>query len=313
MSKTFKLAALAALCAASAAQAGVAFDANIEFDTTYTDARDKPATKASTDLGGRVEINANAELARNGDYFVNGRASLIVPVNGDQTVNGQNNNLNNVHMDDAWLQFGNSNVDFKLGRFEAVDLFPLGMDTVVMPADGTGYRANVLRGRITDGRFHGALGFNAAPGLRFEVGMVAEKAGDTNPSGLRPAVVYNTGDLTLRAGFESLQAHNGGENSTGVGLSAGYALAKDTSLNLNYARNEKLDASSTGANIVAGALGVGFVNDKTGSNSVNTVYAGYKLPLFGVKGAFVTPALSYSKGDKVDDLVAFRVRLNYAF
>ena len=83
------------LCAASA-QAGVAFDANIEFDTTYTDARDKPATKASTDLGGRVEINANAELARNGDYFVNGRASLIVPVNGDQTVNGQNNNLNNV-------------------------------------------------------------------------------------------------------------------------------------------------------------------------------------------------------------------------
>lgn len=317
MSKTFKLAALAALCAASAAQAGVAFDANIEFDTTYTDARDKPATKASTDLGGRVEINANAELARNGDYFVNGRASLIVPVNGDQSVNGQNNNLNNVHMDDAWLQFGNSQVDFKLGRFEAVDLFPLGMDTVVMPAEATGYRANVLRGRVTDGRFHGALGFNAAPGLRFEVGMVAEKAGNENASGFRPAVVYNSGDLTLRAGFEALQNNgtgaNAGPDSTGLGLSVGYAVAKDTSLNLNYARNEKLDASSTGANIVAGSLGLGFVNDKTGSNSVNTVYAGYKLPLFGVKGAFVTPALSYSKGDKVDDLVAFRVRLNYAF
>lgn len=316
MSKTFKLAALAALCAASAAQAGVAFDANIEFDTTYTDARDKPATKASTDLGGRVEINANAELARNGDYFVNGRASLIVPVNGDSAT-----------MDDAWLQFGNSGADLKIGRFEASDLFPLGMDTVVMPADGTGYRANVLRGRVRNGRFHGALGVNAAPGLRFELGVVADKQDAVvapNPldqakgsaSGIRPTVVYTTGDLTLRAGAESIQSNDDTHlvpNSTGYGLSAGYQLNKDTSLNLNYARNEKLDSSSTGANIVAGALGVGFVNDKTGSNSVNTVYAGYKLPLFGVKGAFVTPALSYSKGDKVDDLVAFRVRLNYAF
>ncbi|MCX7250743.1 MAG: carbohydrate porin [Burkholderiales bacterium] len=305
MSKTFKLAAVAALCAvAAAAHAEVKFDANIEFDTTYTDARSNPVAKSSTDLGGRVELNANAELARNGDYFVNGRASLIVPVNG-----------NEVHMDDAWLQFGSSQVDFKLGRFEAVDLFPLGMDTVVMPADGTGYRANMLRGRVTDGRFHGALGFNAAPGLRFEVGMVAEKAGNENASGFRPAVVYSQGDLTLRAGLEALQnnAVIPGADSTGVGLSVGYALAKDTMINANYAHNNKLDATSVGANAVIGALGLGYVQDKTGSNSVDTVYAAYKLPLLGVKGAFITPALSFSKGDKVDDLVAFRVRLNYQF
>lgn len=318
MSKTFKLAALTVLCAASAAQAGVAFDANIEFDTTYADSRTNPVTKSSTDLGGRVEVNANAELARSGDNFVNGRASLIVPVNGDS-----------VTMDDAWLQFGNSSADLKIGRFEASDLFPLGMDTVVMPADGTGYRANVLRGRVKNGRFHGALSVNAAPGLRFELGVVAEKQGDYagiaaldqakgSASGIRPTVVYNSGDLTLRAGLESIQSNdsklvNPVPNSTGLGLSAGYLLNKDSSLNLNYARNEKLDASSIGANIVTGALGLGFINDKTGSNSVNTVYAGYKLPLLGVKGAFVTPALSYSKGDKVDDLLALRVRLNYAF
>lgn len=258
--------------------------------------------------GGRIEINANAELLRNGDYFVNARGSLIVPVNGDA-----------VKMDDAWLQFGSSVWDLKMGRFEAADLFPVGMDTVVMPANAVGYRANALRGRVTDGRFHGALGFNAAPGLRFEVGMVAEKNDKTTPSGLRPSVVYQTGGLTLRAGLESIQRHDGGQDSTGVGLSVGYVLNKTTSLNLNYARDDKSDASSVGANAVfggvvgQGALGLGWIQDKTGATKADTVYAAYKMPLFGVKNAFITPAISVSNGTLVDNVVAVRVRFNYAF
>ena len=45
-----------------------------------------------------------------------------------------------------------------------------------------------------------------------------------------------------------------------------------------------------------------------------TVYAAYTLPLMGVKGASVTPALSYAKGPTgTDDQLALRVRINYAF
>lgn len=310
MSKTFKLAAVAAVCAAAAAaHAQVAWDANIEFDNTYTASRDKPSTEGSTEIGGRVELNANATIAKSGDNFVNGRATLIVPVNG-----------NEVHMDDAWLQFGNSTADFKLGRFEAADLFPMGMDTVVIPATDAigavagGYRANVLRGRVTDGRFHGALGLNAAPGLRLELGMVAEKAGNTNPSGLRPVAVYSTGPLTVRAGLEAIQSNDPAvKSSTGVGLSAGYELNKTTMINASYAHNNELDATSFGANVVMGMFGLGAVQDKTADKKANTVYAAYKFPLLGVKNAFVTPAISVSNGTDVDNLVAFRVRLNYAF
>ena len=63
--------------------------------------------------------------------------------------------------------------------------------------------------------------------MPISVGMVAEKAGNENASGFRPAVVYSQGDLTLRAGLEALQnnAVIPGADSTGVGLSVGYALA----------------------------------------------------------------------------------------
>ncbi len=296
MSKTFKLAALAALCAAAtAASAGVTFDANFEGDTTNID-----GATDSFNSGGRIEVNANAALLKQGDNFVNARASLLLGLNADSTV------------DDAWIQFGNASVDFKFGRFEAVDLFPVGKDTVLELATGAGYRANVGRGRFKDGQFHGAVGLNAAPGLRFELGLVNYK-GDKEvvERAVRPAVVYNMGDLTLRAGFESFD--KGAGNQTGYGLSAGYALSKEAAVNVSYANSSDLDSSSVGANLVYGPAGIGYVQDKTGATKVNTVYAAYSFPLMGIKGASVTPAISFSSGDDLVDKTALRVRLNYAF
>ena len=302
MSKTFKLAAVAALCAAAAvAHADVKFDANFEGDTTNT--------SAATDTfksGGRIEVNANAELLKQGDNFVNARASLLLGLNADSTV------------DDAWIQFGNSSVDLKIGRFEALDLFPVAKDTVLDPATGAGYRANIGRGRFKDGQFHGALGLNAAPGLRFELGVVNYKDGTPPASGaaeqvVRPAVSYTTGDLTLRAGFESFDMGRGAGTQTGYGLSAGYMLAKDAVVNINYSNSSDLDASSVGANLVYGPAGIGYIKDKTGATTVDTVYAAYSFPLLGVKGAFITPAISVSSGDGVADKTALRVRLNYQF
>ncbi|MEO0003360.1 MAG: hypothetical protein RLZZ22_1052 [Pseudomonadota bacterium] len=298
MSKTFKLAAVAALCAAAAAaHADVKFDANFEGDTTsISKATDSFGT------GGRIEMNVNAELLKQDDNFVNAKATLIAGIGAKST-----------GIDDAWIQFGNSAADFKLGRFEAVDLFPVGKDTVLEMATGAGYRANKVRGRFTDGEFHGAVGLNAAPGLRVELGLMSYKNGAVEKSGVRPAIVYGAGDLTLRAGYESFDLDGLG-NKTGYALSAGYALAKDAAVNANYAKSSDLNSSSFGLNLVYGPAGVGYVQDKTAATTVDTFYAAYSFPLLGVKGASITPAISTSSGGTgVADATALRVRLNYQF
>ena len=296
-------AAAAALVAMGAAHADVSFNANIENDTSYTAAQG--TTASDTSNGGRVEMNVLAALAKNGDNFVNAKGTLLIKHDGTTAV------------DDAWIQFGNAKADLKVGRQEAADLFPLGKDVVVSGANSSasGYRANKLRGRMADGRFHGVLGFNAAPGLRLEVGLVTKK-NYTDPTkqteyGVRPTAVYTTGALTLRAGFESFKTT--GAAKDGYGLSAGYAINSSTNLNVNYAKSSDLNASSTGVNLVAGAAGVGYVQDKTGTAKQNTYYAAYSFPLFDIKGATITPAISHSTSAGVESLNAFRVRLNYAF
>ena len=302
MQSHFRLVAVAAaLAAAGAAQAAVTFDANLEHDVTHKSSQG--ATKGGTSNGGRVELNAKAELAKSGDNFVNAKATLTVPTGGGD----------NVGIDDAWIQFGNSSVDLKLGRQEAADLFPMGKDVVVeAAAGGYGYRTNALRGRIKTGQLHAVAGLNAAPGLRLELGWVAEKSDDaTKAFGVRPTLVYTNGPLTLRAGAESYEVSN--VRYTGSGVSASYALSSDTSVNASYGKNSKLNASSVGVNAVIGAAGVGMVQDKTASNKATTYYAAYSFPLMGIKGASITPAISTSKSTGVDNLTAFKVRLNYAF
>jgi hypothetical protein len=224
-----------------------------------------------------------------------------------------------VGVDDAWIQFGNSSADLKIGRQEAADLFPVGKDVVVESAQNTssvaawGYRANALRGRKGDGQLHAVAGLNAGSGLRVELGLVTEKSDDATKSfGVRPTLVYTTGPLTLRAGVESYKV--GGQSISGTGVSLGYAISSSAALNVNYAKsNAANDPSSFGLNAVFGDAGVGMVQDKTGANKATTYYAAYSFPLLGVKGATITPALSTSKATGVDNLNAFKVRLNYAF
>jgi len=305
MQNVFKLAAVAALCStAIAAHAELALDANLELDTTYTNAVDAPASnvrESDLGMGGRVEFNVGAK-ASNGDAFVAARASLLLKKDGDTGT------------DDMWVQFGNAGMDVKLGRFEAYDLFPVGKDTVVEYAGYTPYQANMLRGRKGSDVVHGALGLNAAAGLRVELGLVYSKE-DGQARGFRPAVSYNNGPLTLRAGIEAVKVVGstaGSEN--GIGLSVGYALSKDSNVNVNFAKKE--DDKTFGVNAIIGAAGVGLVYGKgaTSADKVTTVYAAYSLPLFGVKGATITPAVSYSKGGTgTDDQVAVRARINYAF
>ena len=240
MHNVFKLAAVAALCStAVAAHAELSLDANLELDTTYTNAVDAPASNArESDLGmgGRVEFNVGAK-ATNGDAFVAARASLLLKKDGDTGT------------DDMWVQFGNKTGDVKLGRFEAMDLFPLGKDVLVENSGYGGYHANKLRGRFGKDSVHIAPGFNAGP-ARIEVGLVYSKeAGEAR--GVRPAVSVASGPMTLRLGVESVKVVGGTESTNGAGVSLGYALSKDASMNLSFAKME--DDKSVGFNATFGA------------------------------------------------------------
>ena len=302
MQHSFKLVATAALCAtAFSAHAQLSMDANLELDTTYQNKVAAPASNArdsDLNMGGRVEFNVGAK-ATNGSSFVAGRASLLLKKDGGTGT------------DDMWVQFGNAGMDVKMGRFEGMDLFPLGKDVLVEGTGYGGYKANKLRGRFGKDSVHIAPGFNAGP-ARIEVGVVYSKeAGEAR--GVRPAVSFGSGPLTLRVGLESVKVVGASESNNGVGLSMGYALGKDASMNLNFAKME--DDKSVGLNATFGAAGVGVILDKGASGAKNTsFYAAYSLPLFGVKGASITPALSFAKGGTgTKGATAARVRINYSF
>ena len=303
MQHSFKIAAAAALCATTfAAHAELTMDANLELDTTYQSKVKAPATnKRDSDLnqGGRVEFNVGGK-ATSGDAFVQARGTLLIKKDGDTGT------------DDMWVQFGNAAMDVKMGRFEAMDLFPVGKDTLVENSGYTGYHANALRGRFGKDTVHIAPGFNAGP-ARIEVGFVYSKE-KGEARGVRPAVSFGSGPVTVRGGVESVKTVGSTAGSAnGFGASLGYALSADSSLNLNFAKKE--DDKSVGFNATLGAAGIGLIFDK-GANGAknNTLYAAYSFPLFGVKGATITPAFSYAKGGKgTESQTAARVRVNYAF
>ncbi|CAM8661047.1 Glycoporin RafY [Comamonadaceae bacterium] len=304
MRSQFKLALIAGAClVATAASAQVTFNANYENDTTYIDK--KPAT---TTNDGRLELNAGA-TAKNGSNFVTAKGTALLKQNGTTGI------------DDAWIQAGSAAADVKIGRFEAVDLFPLGQDTLVEKVGGvSGYTANALRGRetstgSTNKPLHAAIGLNAGA-VRAELGLFAATgtAGANEVYGIRPTLVYSAGALTLRAGLENIKSTVAADQS-GYGLSLGYALSSSSSLNANYANNSDSKNSSFGVNGQFGGLGLGLIQDKNNTNSVTTFYASYAMPLLGVKGATLTPALSNSTTDQagVSSVTALRARINYAF
>ena len=92
--------------------------------------------------------------------------------------------------------------------------------------------------------------------------------------------MYSAGPLTLRAGLESVKVVGSTTGSeTGLGLSAGYQLDKETNINVNFAKKE--DDKTFGVNAIIGAAGIGLVSGKgaTAAQKVTTVYAAYTLPL----------------------------------
>jgi hypothetical protein len=297
-----------------AVPAFAAFDANIEFDNTWLSSQkdSKGADVAGRGLqqGGRVEFNALAKAGTNG--FIAGKASYLATRSGSASV------------DDMWVQVGTSAADIKLGRFEAADLFPLPRDVIVSSV-GSVYRTNTLRGRFGNsndgvGIFHAAGTLNLGSGLSFELGVV-ETDDKTTTKGVRPVLTYAAGPLTAKLGVEAIKYAGATTTSeqksqTGMGVSLAYKAGDFTFIGNAASAKTAADAKQSTVGLVASAdsgLTVGVISGKTGSIKTNIGYLAYSMPLFDIKGASWTPAVSVAKTDGSDDDTGVKVRFNYAF
>jgi hypothetical protein len=326
--RTFNIISAAALLAISGAASALDFSANVELDNTFKSGNIvKNTDNEGISQSGRVELNASGKAGAN--LFVAGKAAFLAKKDGT------------VATDDMWVQMGSQAFDVKLGRFEGVDLFPLPGDTVVENA-GDVYKTNALRGRIGDSVFHGALTAKLGGGLAVELGLIETKAAGKT-KGVRPAVTYANGPLSLGVGFESAKTNATPANPTATPPTAAVASVKGTGfggfaqydfggfkLTGNFAQGKTdvpggSDLTDTAFALIAGfgPANLGFISAKneqgagTPDEKVTTIYGSYALPLFDVKGATITPAFSTStakqSGAPSAKINAVRVRINYTF
>lgn len=321
MKTTFKVGIMCGL-AVLLATAGVraedsntfTFGGDVELDITNVDKSDSDDTFGH---GGRIKLNAVGQ-AKRGNAFVKGVAQPMLTFKDSDLA-----------IDDVYLQFGQANWDLQLGRFEAMDLFPAGKDTVVEHAGGVSvYGANTLRGRKDD-VLHGALHLKPMSNVNFELGAMGAKSGDDDFSGVRPALSYQAGAVTIRAGYETSTENEDDVETkkSGYGLSGGFKLGAGA-LNASVAKGstevdgvDSPDVTSAAVNYTQGPFGLGYIHSEqdatTGDDpKVDSFYGAYSTPLLGIKDATVTLAASTSKAKNVstDDKVnAVRVRFNYAF
>ena len=313
------VAALLVGFSAQAEEKSFSIGGDVELDLT---AKDTDTNGTSYTNGGRVKLNATGEL-KGDDYFVKGVAQPLVPFKGSD-----------LGYDDVYLQMGRSNWDVQIGRFEGIDLFPVGKDTVAEHAGSMSpYGTNSARGR-KDSVIHTALHLKPNDAMNFELGVMGAKNTDDYDkfTAVRPAMTYKAGSVTVRAGLESVkstEATTGAKETshTGYGIGAGVDVAGGTA-NVSLAKKNgdknTTDVTSMALNFTQGPWGVGYVTSKenmTGNDpKLNTFYGAYTVPVFGSKDATVTFAASTSKATDVggvkgaDDKVnAARVRFNYAF
>ncbi len=303
---------------AGTAQAQLVFDANLELDT---DAIDTATSSTTYDQNGFVELNV-ASKRENGEYFVAAKGGVRLTTDGDK----------NVVVRDAYIQLGNNSWDAQIGRFEAINLFPLGKDTLITHAGGVSvYEANKVRGFAGDDGGQIALHFKASDSLKFELDTLYgddDTAGDngTAVSGYRPSVTWSLDGLSLTAGFERVKYNltaGGNVDQTGYALTANFDLS-GANVNISASRleddNTDQTVNSYAANFTYGNLGAGIIrsdeDNATGPDpDVTTSYIAYSVPLFGIPEATVTFAGSYSSASNVvdDETTAARVRFNYTF
>lgn len=302
------------------ASAAPTFDADIEMNT---DQVNEDTGGTTFDQNGRVALYVS-DTKTSGDNFITAKGAVLISTDGTTSV------------DDSFIQIGNSGFDVQLGSFEAINLFPLGKDTMVEHAgDVSVYQGSLARGRAGDDGGQIAINVTSSDSLSFQVNTIYgddDSDGDdkTAFAGIRPTLTYTGDSVTLSAGFEQVK-YNGDTsssdvNKSGIALTANFDLG-DANLNVSYASMDDDEADQTvtsySANMTQGDFGAGIIassedNASGVDPSVLTTYVAYTLPVFDIDDATVTLAGSYSSADDVDtdtndQTLATRVRFNYTF
>lgn len=293
MKKTLKLSAVALFISHSlVANAGIsivdtekgnfAIGGNVELNFNYQEREQSNDSEFNQD--GRVLVEfAGERYSSNGNYVAL-KAQPLFLTTGD------------LAMDDAYLEFGQQNGwAIKAGRFEAYDMFPVGLDVFLEYSGDTSnelyndnhsylYQSKEYRGRGSDGQF---MYFQNFDNIYVEVGaMIGDRSdlfgGDTyhgamindntkDAVGLRPVIGYKTGDFTFAASMETQLVKNAVTTTingktvdlldrTGYGLTSTYAK-NDVVINANFAYLDAVDETNTsfGINTIFKDFGLGYV------------------------------------------------------
>lgn len=254
MSVVAGLAAFLVSFGATAAEKTFNIGGDAEYDmtwgkTTFSDGGSagvayQDTSVKNTNEGGRVQLKAKARIDNDWGSFVEAVAAPRFYFRDGKQSDSQG---------DQYIKFGKKTWDIQLGRFEGIDLFPLGKDTVFTRASsataptgynssgvvvapytsgGLGYQADYGRGRDGNGtdnndgrRIQGAAHFNVRK-TQVELGLGYADSDGVKSTTVRPVVKFDAGRFRVAAGYDMRSCKsstntsasvNCGSTSAGVG------------------------------------------------------------------------------------------------
>ncbi|MFA0159181.1 carbohydrate porin [Vibrio sp. 10N.261.46.A3] len=313
MKSTFKL-SLATVLVSSAmgAHAGIAIvdteegnfsvGGNVELNFNYQDRESNDNGDAEFNQDGRVLIEFAGEKYTSNGHYVGVKAQPLFESTG------------NVALDDAYFEFGKKDGwAIKAGRFEAYDMFPVGLDVFLEYSGDTSnelytggsayvYQMKEARGRGSDGQLMYSQSFGD---LYVEVGtMIGDRSDLFSDSYhgvdvdhdnakdaflVRPVVSYKMGDFTVAASMETNLVSDAVVDTLGKDISdrTGYGLTGNWSndawsVNANFAYLDAVDETNAtaGLNALYNNFGIGYIYganeyDSTWAKGDVTVNTGY--------------------------------------
>lgn len=292
MNNTFKL-SLAAVIVSTAisANAGISvidndkgnfsIGGNVELNFNYQDRESNTNGNSEFNQDGRVLIEFAGEKYSSTGYYVGVKAEPLFESTGA------------VALDDAYFTFGKQDGwAITAGRFEAYDMFPVGLDVFLEYSGDTAndlysgdsayiYQMKEARGRGSDGQimYNQTFGdlyleLSSMIGDRTDLfadtyhGVEIDREASKDSFIVRPVIAYQMGDVTLAAAMEknlvsdAIVDVNGRDISdrTGYGLTANWT-AGDWAVNANLAYLDAVDEtnSSVGVNALYSGFGLGYI------------------------------------------------------
>lgn len=234
---------------------------DVELDFNYQDRDSTQGSSSEFNQDGRILVEFSGERYSNSGHFVGVNVESLFRTDGD------------VGVDDVYLTFGKKDGwAITAGRFEAYDMFPVGLDVFLeysgdtsndLYTDGSAYiyQMKEARGRGSDGQImynqsFGNLYLELATmiGDRSSLfadsyqGVQVDRDNVKDSFLVRPVVAYQLGDFTLAASMESnlvsdaIVDVNGRDISdrTGYGATVNWAN-DDWSVNANFAYMDAVD------------------------------------------------------------------------